>query len=764
MTTSINSRLGTAPEEGCKAPVKTVANNPITLSGEQTINSVAVVDGDRVLVNGQVDPAENGIYNVRTTAWTYATDWNTSNDVIAGMLVPSSETIELYQLQSFTGEYIAGVTEISFQIGAIASPQVEEQLGSQAVSRVFTFNSLTYNPSVQGDLEVVANGQELYVGVDYEETSPTSITLLYDPIDTSRYKFKSNQAVTLTTTTSSSVTHTSGGIVHNLATYLNYGPFNVKHYGAIGDGVTDDSTTIQAAIDAARSAFLATEIPQTVWFPSGYTYLMKLVTNKPGVNLLSDGAVLLKTPAGAETDENVLKWWRMITHSQSDFATDLDLSHRIRISGFVFDGNLANMNWTDNTYNQEQAHCLFLIGNSAPTAADRRAKFQVDNVHFQNSVADGLSQYYNTDLIVRNITANNCFRGGFTSTGGNSKVNIDGYIGENARFDIEVDGVGYGGSYRLDSVVNNIEIDLDGGGTRPGGMDIGYADGGTFIGDNIQVHTSPANFLGKRAGLAGKRFLITNSKFTTGEFSATGNRFIKPINAKFIDTEFYCSLDNALATDFDGLQVTYSLNGEDVNDEEINFVRCKFDADPAIFSTLAIMPRAGVYSATNIQANGNKIRFTDCTITDEFDYGTYLGQGGYIRWDGGHMNAATAFWCDYSGSIRFFTLNVGKIEGDYTTYLKTNTAISATGNTIIHRDTEIDEAKNVFDAGGTKDFANVKGRRLIRGAASPVGAQPCWNGDRYVLNTLVTGSPTEWVATNTAWSATGTWSSAGNLV
>jgi hypothetical protein len=116
MTSSIQSRLGTAPEEGCKAPVKTVANNPITLSGEQTINTVAVVAGDRVLVNGQVDSSENGIYNVSTTAWTYAKDWNKSNDVIAGMLIPVSELTQVYQLDTFSGTYTAGNTDVTFTV------------------------------------------------------------------------------------------------------------------------------------------------------------------------------------------------------------------------------------------------------------------------------------------------------------------------------------------------------------------------------------------------------------------------------------------------------------------------------------------------------------------------------------------------------------------------------------------------------------------------------------------------------------------------
>ena len=53
----------------------TTAN--ITLSGAQTIDGVAVVATDRVLVKNQTAPAENGIYIASATAWSRAPDMST---------------------------------------------------------------------------------------------------------------------------------------------------------------------------------------------------------------------------------------------------------------------------------------------------------------------------------------------------------------------------------------------------------------------------------------------------------------------------------------------------------------------------------------------------------------------------------------------------------------------------------------------------------------------------------------------------------------
>lgn len=57
-----------------KESVRAATTAPITLSGTQTIDGVALVAGNRVLVKNQADPKTNGIYEVASGAWARATD------------------------------------------------------------------------------------------------------------------------------------------------------------------------------------------------------------------------------------------------------------------------------------------------------------------------------------------------------------------------------------------------------------------------------------------------------------------------------------------------------------------------------------------------------------------------------------------------------------------------------------------------------------------------------------------------------------------
>lgn len=74
-----------------KGTARVVTASNITLSGTQTIDGVSAGVGDRVLVAGQTDAKNNGIYVVASGAWSRAADMSTSADCIAGSVVVVSE-------------------------------------------------------------------------------------------------------------------------------------------------------------------------------------------------------------------------------------------------------------------------------------------------------------------------------------------------------------------------------------------------------------------------------------------------------------------------------------------------------------------------------------------------------------------------------------------------------------------------------------------------------------------------------------------------
>lgn len=80
-------RYGVVGSLAFKAPCAIASTGNLTLSGEQTINGVSIVTGDRVLVKDQTDATENGIYEATTSSWTRGLDFNGNFDIVKGTLV-----------------------------------------------------------------------------------------------------------------------------------------------------------------------------------------------------------------------------------------------------------------------------------------------------------------------------------------------------------------------------------------------------------------------------------------------------------------------------------------------------------------------------------------------------------------------------------------------------------------------------------------------------------------------------------------------------
>jgi hypothetical protein len=118
MVSTFQDRQAGGAGLGWKAPVRAASVANLTLSAEQTVDGIALVEGDRVLVKDQTTAAQNGIYIVRSGAWDRAPDGDGNSDLVAHTRVPvvygTVNTSTVWRL-SQDNPIIVGIDDITFE-------------------------------------------------------------------------------------------------------------------------------------------------------------------------------------------------------------------------------------------------------------------------------------------------------------------------------------------------------------------------------------------------------------------------------------------------------------------------------------------------------------------------------------------------------------------------------------------------------------------------------------------------------------------------
>src|SRR3990167_2986073 len=175
-SSTTDSRLGLTGGTAFKAPCKAASTANLTLSGEQTVDGVACVTDDRVLVKDQTAGAENGIYVVDTGAWSRSLDFDGTNDVVQGTQVyvntggSSNGGTTFVVTTSGTISFDATSLTITRTSSGTITPTSNTASAGQTAFTVATYQTGA------ATLQVFVNGLRQRVTTDYVETDTTTIT------------------------------------------------------------------------------------------------------------------------------------------------------------------------------------------------------------------------------------------------------------------------------------------------------------------------------------------------------------------------------------------------------------------------------------------------------------------------------------------------------------------------------------------------------------------------------------------------------------
>lgn len=329
------------------------------------------------------------------------------------------------------------------------------------------------------------------------------------------------------------------------AKFADLGFYNVKNWGAVGDGLTNDTSAIQAAIDAA---LIASFSGGTIYFPPG-NYLITAALTLPGTNnsgLRFEGCGVGPSPqftSGAasviigDVDDYLLK----VTHTGVPGNPD-----NMAI------GSIANLGFVNNhsgtiTTTEVTPGCVYLPGGQG---------VRIEGCSFLVTSGIGLFSCGQNCQ----ITGTN-FSGTFGGSSGANSIGAwiyNGYIGNCKLLAFGTAIIGINGSF----VAENIDIEVSGCGFRLGSAPVDFWD-------PILQSTLPA---------------ATSAQVSNGSIRSVNMESIGDSDSSTLDTNCYCAsvrnltVENCLWANF-AQNASYGLYADGANESDFRnlYIRGLFD-------------------------------------------------------------------------------------------------------------------------------------------------------------------------------------------
>lgn len=162
------------------------------------------------------------------------------------------------------------------------------------------------------------------------------VLAIVDVNDTEEAPTGTTKKVTFNNLVYSSLPH-GGRATDTLGDYLNNNAvFNVKDYGAVGDGTTDDTIALQAAITAAGNTVTLGTFGATVYLPTGTYRITSTLLAARGVVIRGEGNRATRILSAVSGTDYAIKIGSLTSLSYGCAITDLSINVTVTTAGGIW--------------------------------------------------------------------------------------------------------------------------------------------------------------------------------------------------------------------------------------------------------------------------------------------------------------------------------------------------------------------------------------------------------------------------------------------